>query len=143
MVTLFGTDGVRGVVNATLLPELAFQLGRAAGAYFSGEVGVHRFLVGRDTRISGTLIETALASGLCASGIDVDIVGVIPTPGVAYLTRVKGYDAGVVISASHNPFPDNGIKFFDSHGFKQMRPKKRLKSFSGTATKYQDRPEKR
>ena len=118
MVTLFGTDGVRGVVNATLLPELAFQLGRAAGAYFSGEVGVHRFLVGRDTRISGTLIEAALASGLCASGIDVDIVGVIPTPGVAYLTRVKGYDAGVVISASHNPFPDNGIKFFDSHGFK-------------------------
>ena len=79
MVTLFGTDGVRGVVNATLLPELAFQLGRAAGAYFSGEAGVHRFLVGRDTRISGTLIEAALASGLCASGIDVDIVGVIPT----------------------------------------------------------------
>ena len=118
MVTLFGTDGVRGVVNATLLPELAFQLGRAAGAYFSGEAGVHRFLVGRDTRISGTLIEAALASGLCVSGIDVDIVGVIPTPGVAYLTRVKGYDAGVVISASHNPFPDNGIKFFDSHGFK-------------------------
>ena len=118
MVTLFGTDGVRGVVNATLLPELAFQLGRAAGAYFSGEAGVHRFLVGRDTRISGTLIEAALASGLCASGIDVDIVGVIPTPGVAYLTRVKGYDAGVVISASHNPFPDNGIKFFDSNGFK-------------------------
>ena len=101
-----------------MLPELAFQLGRAAGAYFSGEAGVHRFLVGRDTRISGTLIEAALASGLCASGIDVDIVGVIPTPGVAYLTRVKGYDAGVVISASHNPFPDNGIKFFDSHGFK-------------------------
>ena len=82
MVTLFGTDGVRGVVNATLLPELAYQLGRAAGSYFSGIAGVHRFLVGRDTRISGTMIEAALAAGLCASGINVDIVGVIPTPGV-------------------------------------------------------------
>ena len=118
MVTLFGTDGVRGVVNATLLPELAYQLGRAAGSYFSGIAGVHRFLVGRDTRISGTMIEAALAAGLCASGINVDIVGVIPTPGVAYLTRTGKYDAGVVISASHNPFPDNGIKFFDANGFK-------------------------
>lgn len=118
MVTLFGTDGVRGVVNATLMPELAYQLGRAAGAYFSKVNGTHRFLVGRDTRISGTLIEAALAAGLCSSGIDVDVVGVIPTPGVAYLTRMEGYDAGVVISASHNPFQDNGIKFFDHEGFK-------------------------
>ena len=139
MVTLFGTDGVRGVVNATLLPELAFQLGRAAGAYFSGEAGVHRFLVGRDTRISGTLIEAALASGLCVSGIDVDIVGVIPTPGVAYLTRVKGYDAGVVISASIIRFRTMGLSSLTAMGSNfQMRPKKRLKSFSGTATKYQD-----
>jgi phosphoglucosamine mutase len=118
MVTLFGTDGVRGIVNSTLMPELAYQLGRAAGAYFSGENGTHRFLLGRDTRISGTLIESALSAGLCASGIDVDVVGVIPTPGIAYLTRMGGYDAGVVISASHNPFQDNGIKFFDHNGFK-------------------------
>lgn len=118
MVTLFGTDGVRGVVNATLMPELAYQMGRAAGAYFSRAGGSRRFLIGRDTRISGGMIEAALAAGLCSSGVSVDLAGVIPTPGVAYLTRIKDYDAGVVISASHNPFPDNGIKFFDAHGYK-------------------------
>ena len=118
MVTLFGTDGVRGVVNSTLMPELAYQLGRAAGAYFSREKKRHRFLIGQDTRISGSMITAALSAGLCASGVDVDIVGVIPTPGIAFLTRTMGYDAGVVISASHNPFPDNGIKFFDKNGYK-------------------------
>lgn len=118
MVTLFGTDGVRGVVNSTLMPELAYQMGRAAGAYFCKREGSHRFLIGRDTRISGGMIEAALAAGLCSSGVNVDLVGVIPTPGVAYLTKEKGYDAGVVISASHNPFPDNGIKFFDHRGYK-------------------------
>lgn len=118
MVTLFGTDGVRGVVNATLMPELAYQMGRAAGAYFSRVGGSRRFLIGRDTRISGGMIEAALAAGLCSSGVSVDLAGIIPTPGVAYLTRIRDYDAGVVISASHNPFPDNGIKFFDGHGYK-------------------------
>ncbi len=118
MVTLFGTDGVRGVVNSTLMPELAYQLGRAAGAYFCREEGNHRFLIGMDTRISGTMVGAALSAGLCASGVNVDLVGVIPTPGVAYLTKEEGYDAGVVISASHNPFQDNGIKFFDRNGYK-------------------------
>lgn len=113
MVTLFGTDGVRGLVNSTLMPELAYQLGRAAGAYFCKASGKHRFLIGMDTRISGSMLTAALSAGLCASGVDVDLAGVIPTPGIAYLTRTEGYDAGVMISASHNPFPDNGIKFFD------------------------------
>lgn len=118
MVRLFGTDGVRGVVNSTLMPELAYQMGRAAGAYFCRAGGSRRFLIGRDTRISGGMIEAALAAGLCSSGVSVDLAGIIPTPGVAYLTRTKDYDAGVVISASHNPFPDNGIKFFDGQGYK-------------------------
>lgn len=118
MVKLFGTDGVRGVVNSSLMPELAYQLGRAAGAYFCKLEGRHKFLIGMDTRISGTMLMASLASGLCSSGVDVDIAGVIPTPAIAYLTRVEGYDAGVVISASHNPFRDNGIKFFDKNGYK-------------------------
>lgn len=118
MVRLFGTDGIRGVVNATLMPELAYHLGRAAGAYFCRTEGVHRFLIGRDTRLSGTMIEAALAAGLCSTGVNVDLAGVIPTPGIAYLTRKEQYDAGVVISASHNPFQDNGIKFFDHEGYK-------------------------
>ena len=81
MVTLFGTDGVRGVVNSTLMPELAYQLGRAAGAYFCKEGKRNRFLIGRDTRISGSMITAALSAGLCASGVYVDVAGVIPTPG--------------------------------------------------------------
>lgn len=100
------------------MPELAFQLGRAAGAYFCREEGTHRVLIGMDTRISGTMVAAALSAGLCASGVNVDLAGVIPTPGIAYLTRTENYDAGVVISASHNPFPDNGIKFFDRNGHK-------------------------
>lgn len=131
MVTLFGTDGVRGLVNSTLMPELAYQLGRAAGAYFCKSGKSHRFLIGMDTRVSGPMLTAAISAGLCASGIDVDIVGVIPTPGVAYLTKTEGYDAGVVISASHNPFPDNGIKFFDKRGTNcRTVRKKKLKIFS-------------
>ncbi len=118
MLKLFGTDGVRGIVNSTLMPELAYQLGRAAGAYFCQKEGESRFLIGRDTRISGTMLEAALAAGLCSTGANVDLVGVIPTPGVAYLTKKENYDAGIVISASHNPYPDNGIKFFDRNGYK-------------------------
>lgn len=118
MARLFGTDGVRGVVNDTLTPELAYHLGRAAAAYFSKYASVPRFLIGRDTRISGSMLVASLAAGICSVGGQAEIVGVLPTPGVAYLTRTGDYTAGVVISASHNPFPDNGIKFFDGDGFK-------------------------
>ena len=117
----FGTDGVRGVANVELTPELAFKLGRYGGYVLlqQAEGNAHpRVLVGRDTRISGQLLEHALIAGLLSVGIEVMQLGVIPTPGVAYLTRVQGAVAGVMISASHNPAQDNGIKFFGSDGFK-------------------------
>ncbi|MDN6626428.1 MAG: phosphoglucosamine mutase [Pisciglobus halotolerans] len=117
----FGTDGVRGVANSELTPELAFKLGRYGGyvlvQHSEGEEHP-RVLVGRDTRMSGQLLEYALISGLLSVGIEVMKLGVISTPGVAYLTRVQGAAAGVMISASHNPAPDNGIKFFGPDGFK-------------------------
>jgi len=117
---LFGTDGVRGVANADLTPELSFALGRAAGAVLAQRTGKERprLLIGRDTRASGPMLEAALAAGANSAGVDCDLAGVLPTPGVAYLTRAKGYDGGVVISASHNPVEDNGIKFFSAGGFK-------------------------
>lgn len=118
MSRLFGTDGVRGLVNEFLTPELAYHLGRAAASYFEQSVDRPTFLIGRDTRISGGMLENALASGICAVGGDVIILGEAPTPAIAYLVRQKGCTAGVVISASHNPYPDNGIKFFDGNGFK-------------------------
>lgn len=118
MSRLFGTDGVRGLVNEFLTPELAYHLGRAAASYFGQSVDRPTFLIGRDTRISGGMLENALASGICAVGGDVIILGVAPTPAIAYLVRQKNCTAGVVISASHNPYPDNGIKFFDGNGFK-------------------------
>lgn len=118
MARLFGTDGVRGVVNEGLTPELAFQLGRAAAVYFGQQEANPHFLIGRDTRISGTMLTAALAAGICSAGGSVDDGGVLPTPAVAYLTKTGAYAAGVVISASHNPFPDNGIKFFDGEGYK-------------------------
>ena len=118
MSRLFGTDGVRGLVNEFLTPELAYHLGRAAASYFGQSVDRPTFLIGRDTRISGGMLENALASGICAVGGDVIILGEAPTPAIAYLVRQKGCTAGVVISASHNPYPDNGIKFFDGSGFK-------------------------
>ncbi|MEK4152727.1 phosphoglucosamine mutase [Carnobacterium sp. FSL E2-0243] len=117
----FGTDGVRGVANSELTPELAFKLGRFGGYVLTqhSEGATHpRVLVGRDTRISGQMLESALVAGLLSVGIEVMQLGVISTPGVAYLTRVQGAAAGVMISASHNPAPDNGIKFFGSDGFK-------------------------
>lgn len=117
----FGTDGVRGVANSELTPELAFKLGRYGGYVLSQHTEGDeqpRVLVGRDTRMSGQLLEYALISGLMSVGIEVLKLGVISTPGVAYLTRVQGAAAGVMISASHNPAPDNGIKFFGSDGFK-------------------------
>ncbi|SDQ39997.1 phosphoglucosamine mutase [Carnobacterium viridans] len=117
----FGTDGVRGVANSELTPELAFKLGRYGGYVLTqhAEGEEHpRVLVGRDTRISGEMLESALIAGLLSVGIEVMKLGVLSTPGVAYLTRVQGAAAGVMISASHNPAPDNGIKFFGSDGFK-------------------------
>ncbi len=112
---LFGTDGVRGVANRDLTPELALAVGRGLGARLSpGSV----VLVGRDTRRSGAMLEAALAAGLASAGIDVELGGVLPTPAVAELVARGSQAAGVVISASHNPYPDNGIKLFGADGFK-------------------------
>jgi phosphoglucosamine mutase len=118
MARLFGTDGVRGVVGRELTCDMAYKLGKA-GAYVLTK-GAHKpkILVGRDTRISGEMLEAALCAGICSVGAEAEVVGVMPTPAVAYLTRLYKADAGVVISASHNPFQDNGIKFFDFEGFK-------------------------
>lgn len=118
MKKLFGTDGVRGVANIDLTPEVAFGLGRA-GAYVLSKHTHHCSIVlGRDTRVSGDMLEGALIAGICSMGGNVLDADVIPTPGVAYLTRKMKASAGVVISASHNPIQDNGIKFFSSDGFK-------------------------
>ncbi len=114
---LFGTDGVRGVANIDLTPELALRLGRAA-AFVLGDDSRGRFLIGRDTRQSGPMLEAALTAAMCSAGSEVVRVGILPTPGMAYLTHVQGATAGIVISASHNPVEDNGIKFFASDGFK-------------------------
>ncbi|MDV6377421.1 phosphoglucosamine mutase [Sporosarcina sp. GW1-11] len=119
MTKYFGTDGVRGVANTELTPELAFKLGRIGGYLFTREVeGKAEVLVGRDTRISGSMLENSLIAGLLSVGVEVMTLGVISTPGVSYLTRVMNAQAGVMISASHNPVEDNGIKFFGSDGFK-------------------------
>jgi len=115
---LFGTDGVRGVAGEDLDAALAYELGRAGAYVLSIGRKRPRILVGRDTRISGHMLEAALSSGICSVGADVLSVGVMPTPAVAWLTRKYGCDAGVVITASHNPMQDNGIKFFDGNGFK-------------------------
>ncbi|MDO8434828.1 MAG: phosphoglucosamine mutase [Candidatus Binatus sp.] len=117
---LFGTDGVRGVANQEpMTSETALRLGRALAFVFRNSRGRHRrILIGKDTRLSGYMIETALESGICSMGVDVWLVGPLPTPGIAFLTRSMRADAGVVISASHNPFQDNGIKFFSREGFK-------------------------
>ncbi len=115
----FGTDGVRGVANTELSCELAYKLGRA-GAYVLTKKNKHRaaIIVGTDTRISGGMLGAALCAGICSAGADVIDLGVVPTPAVAYLVRLYKADAGVVISASHNPVKDNGIKFFNGDGFK-------------------------
>ncbi len=119
MARLFGTDGVRGVANEELTPMLAMQLGQA-GAYVLSKENAHKptIMVGCDTRISGDMLANALMAGACSVGANCIFVGVIPTPAVAYLTRKYKVDAGVVISASHNPVEFNGIKFFDGNGFK-------------------------
>jgi phosphoglucosamine mutase len=114
----FGTDGVRGVANRDLTPELAYQLGRVGAYVLTARQPSSRIVIGKDTRISGDLLETALISGILSMGVDAMRLGVIPTPGVAYLTKHLRADAGVMISASHNPVEDNGIKFFAGDGFK-------------------------
>jgi phosphoglucosamine mutase len=119
MKKLFGTDGVRGVANQDpMTSEMAMRIGRAAAHIFRDSSRRHRVVIGKDTRLSGYMIESALTSGLCSMGIDVLLVGPVPTPGIAFLTRSLRADAGVVISASHNPYEDNGIKFFGRDGFK-------------------------
>lgn len=119
MGRLFGTDGVRGVANSELTPELAFSLGKA-GAYVLSKESEKKptFLIGMDTRISGDMLENALSAGILAVGGDVIKVGVLPTPAIAHLVKHYDADAGIVISASHNPYEYNGIKFFNSEGFK-------------------------
>lgn len=119
MARIFGTDGVRGVANKELTVELAMNLGKA-GAYVLTKEKAHKptILVGGDTRISGEMLANALMAGICSVGADAVYVGVVPTPAIAYLTRHYGYDAGVVISASHNPSEYNGIKFFNGDGYK-------------------------
>ncbi|MFM1848248.1 MAG: phosphoglucosamine mutase [Pseudomonadota bacterium] len=115
----FGTDGIRGVASvAPLDPYTMVQLGKSIAHYFLGRRGRHRVLIGKDTRLSGYMIETSLAAGITSMGADVMLVGPLPTPGVAYLTRSMRADAGIVISASHNSFEDNGIKIFGADGYK-------------------------
>lgn len=119
MGKLFGTDGVRGVANLEpMTSETAMKLGRAAAFLFKRRAGRHQIVIGKDTRLSGYMLESALTSGICSMGVDVLLVGPMPTPAVAFLTRSLRADAGVMISASHNPYQDNGIKFFSSDGFK-------------------------
>lgn len=119
MGRMFGTDGVRGIANKELTPELAFEIGQAGAYVLTGSTGKKPvILVGKDTRISGDILECALTAGLCSVGAKVVSAGVIPTPAIAYLVRRFGFDAGVMISASHNPFEHNGIKFFSGEGYK-------------------------
>ena len=118
MGRLFGTDGVRGIANSELTPELAFKLGKAGAHVLSKSKDAPIFLIGKDTRLSGDMLEDALSAGITAVGGNVIKVGVLPTPAIAYLVRAYDADAGVVISASHNPFEYNGIKFFNGEGFK-------------------------
>jgi phosphoglucosamine mutase len=116
---LFGTDGIRGKANhSPMTGEIAFEVGRAAAYVLNKKHGLHKILIGKDTRLSGYMLESALTSGICSMGMNVVLVGPMPTPGIAFVTRSLRVDAGVVISASHNPYNDNGIKFFSSDGFK-------------------------
>ncbi len=119
MSTLFGTDGVRGEVNKELTAEIAYQLGKASVIKIEEKLGKKpKVVVGKDTRISCDMLESALIAGMCSVGAKVYTLGIVPTPCVAYITKVGEYDAGIMISASHNPFYDNGIKFFNEKGYK-------------------------
>src|SRR6202045_626578 len=114
----FGTDGIRGRANGLITPELALKVGQAAGLVFQRGDHRHRVVIGKDTRLSGYMIEYSMVAGFTSVGIDVLLLGPVPTPAVAMLTRSMRCDLGVMISASHNPFEDNGIKLFGPDGFK-------------------------
>src|SRR6187200_2059122 len=114
----FGTDGIRGRANGEITPELALKVGQAAGLLFQRGDHRHRVVIGKDTRLSGYMIETALVAGFTSVGMDVILLGPMPTPAVGMLTRSMRADLGVMISASHNPYEDNGIKLFGPDGFK-------------------------
>lgn len=119
MRKLFGTDGIRGVANIhPMTTEIAMQIGRGIAFQVKDMRKTHRIVIGKDTRISGYMLENALAAGICSMGVDVMLLGPMPTPGIAFITTSMRADAGVVISASHNPFQDNGIKIFSRDGFK-------------------------
>ncbi|HUH67243.1 MAG TPA: phosphoglucosamine mutase [Syntrophales bacterium] len=119
MGKLFGTDGIRGIANEyPMTAEMAINIGRATAHLFKKKGHVAKIIVGKDTRISGYMFESALVSGICSMGVNAIMVGVMPTPGIAFLTSSMRADAGIVISASHNPLQDNGIKIFSSEGFK-------------------------
>ncbi len=119
MSKLFGTDGIRGVANEyPMTPEMAVNIGRAVAVLFKGDKNSSKIVIGKDTRISCQMIEYALVSGICSMGADAYLAGILPTPGVAFMTSSTGANAGIVISASHNPFYDNGIKIFNGDGYK-------------------------
>ena len=111
---LFGTDGVRGVANKELTPELAFELGLAGAKFLSPDRG--SLVLGRDTRVSGDMLQSAMAAGVCSAGIDVLDLGIVPTPTLAWLIKTLGANGGAMVSASHNPADYNGIKFFSREG---------------------------
>ncbi len=122
MKKLFGTDGIRGTANIEpMTAETALQLGRAIAYVFKKQPHRHRIVIGKDTRLSGYMLESAMVAGVCSMGVDVMVVGPLPTPGIAFITSSMRADAGVVISASHNPYHDNGIKFFSREGLKLSR----------------------
>jgi phosphoglucosamine mutase len=119
MGKLFGTDGIRGVANQyPMTPEMAVIIGKAVAAIFKGDHKQSKIIIGKDTRISGDMLEHALVSGICSMGVDAYLTGILPTPGVAFMTSSIGANAGIVISASHNPYYDNGIKIFKGNGYK-------------------------
>jgi len=131
---LFGTDGVRGVANTEpMTVETALKLGRAAAYVFRDADRRHRIVIGKDTRLSGYMLENALVAGICSMGVDVLLIGPLPTPGTAFITRSLRADAGIMISASHNTYEDNGIKFFSRDGFKlQDRKEHRMEELIAT-----------
>jgi phosphoglucosamine mutase len=119
MGKLFGTDGIRGVANKyPMTPEMAVKIGRSVAYRFKEEASDPVFIIGKDTRLSGNMLEYALTSGICSTGANVLLAGILPTPGIAFLSRTLKASAGIVVSASHNPFFDNGIKLFDKNGYK-------------------------
>jgi len=142
MGKLFGTDGVRGTANIhPMTAEIALQIGRATAHICKEKDHRHKIVIGKDTRISGYMLESALVSGICSMGVDALLIGPMPTPGIAFITRSMRADAGMVISASHNPFQDNGIKIFSRDGFKLPdRVEERIEELILTQSIDQPRP---